>query len=981
MPRPEPGAVRHPVLKGRQRVAALWFPAGALDEATRARRLVANWRPGASALRFDEGDLLRHPLPQEEDCTAQDGWPLHREGGVLCSAPLSEAERAALPAADLWIVRGAQVLALRLDEGRPLDPSAWLSLQHCTLLDSYDFPAELPPPVVLAPDARPLREVLQGVPPASAQREAFMRELAQRAAGARAGAPQAGGRNAMDARAPAGRTDVQGLRTGLAFALALVLIAGAWSSGGTTVLVLILLLFAVVLIVGLLFMLATLFGWKRPTGASLLSRFLRLPTQWESGPGQAGGQGTAAAQRAATGAGPSAVLRPRRLREAMPQRWRNWLARLAIASQVSRLLGQRQGEHLKRMLRMFEDGQLDEALRHAIPLSDDPADSLGQAFGTMGRRDGLQLGQSLGRSASLHLGEDVREHLRRTYRRSFEKLDREGRIDEAVFVLAELLNARQEAMDYLEKHGRHAQAAELALAWDLPAAQIVRLHVLAGDWRTALAVARRDQAFAAAVLELEKRWPDAARRLRTEWAEALVQQGDWMGAVEAAWPVEELRTRSAEWLQAAEAAGGVLGARALVRRAQLLPDTMQRHAARLQALRDDRGLHDERSALGLALLELAGSSRVPAWLAAAIAPAVLADLSQGRGRLNRHQAERLVQAAQDPLLRADLPTKGWPAPAHKPLMAYERPLQLDPPSPGAHAIADAVALGDGRCLLALGESGVLLIDGRGRALARFAVPAERLVIAHSGQVALALARRESVWRVARLDLVQRRSTDLGWCEIDHFGLAFDGVGWMVARGNRVMVLDTANSLQDVLWQVDKLPGPVRALTCTGQVEQFLTQELGPDGAPSAQFILWRYELPRRRLFFRDCVSTTTLDPQFGAMQLNQTHDASEPARAGGRLQWKAGVLDGRADLLRAGFDGWALEPGGSWLMLSQERDGARDLQLLATQGGKPGARLTWPAGAQPRLRCCGGTWLVFDDRGRLLWLDAETAAWQGLSVH
>ena len=159
----------------------------------------------------------------------------------------------------------------------------------------------------------------------------------------------------------------------------------------------------------------------------------------------------------------------------------------------------------------------------------------------------------------MHLGDDLESHLRRLYRQAFERLAREGRIDEAVFVLAELLQARREALDYLEAHQRHAQAAELALAWDQPADLIVRLHCLAGDWRRAVAVARRDGAFANAVLQLEKKWPDAAHRLRGEWGEALAQQGDWLAAVNAVWPVQALRAQALAWLQAAESAEGRTG--------------------------------------------------------------------------------------------------------------------------------------------------------------------------------------------------------------------------------------------------------------------------------------------------------------------------------------------------------------------------------------------------------------------------------------
>ncbi|MGE8357829.1 MAG: hypothetical protein ACN6N0_15685, partial [Microvirgula sp.] len=183
------------------------------------------------------------------------------------------------------------------------------------------------------------------------------------------------------------------------------------------------------------------------------------------------------------------------------------------------------------------NGRLDEALRHAIPLGgDDGAHS--PSLSTPHARKDLSLGSpgTSGR-ASLNLDPPLRQYLMDLYRRSFGKLDREGRIDEAVFVLAELLQSHAEALDYLEKQQRFTQAAALALYWDMAADTIVRLHCLAGDWKHAVAVARRDNAFSTAILQLEDKWPDAARRLREEWATTLAAQGAWLEAVDAAWPL------------------------------------------------------------------------------------------------------------------------------------------------------------------------------------------------------------------------------------------------------------------------------------------------------------------------------------------------------------------------------------------------------------------------------------------------------------
>jgi hypothetical protein len=663
----------------------------------------------------------------------------------------------------------------------------------------------------------------------------------------------------------------------------------------------------------------------------------------DAGAAASGGRSAAAAAGSAAQAAAPAGTRgarpavpPRRTGTVLPQRWRQWLARLALTSRLSYWLGLQQAAYLRRMLRMFDEGRLDDALRHAIPLGGEGG-SLGQAFGVPNPRAHLGLTRQPGPAASIHLGDDLESHLRQRYRQAYERLARDGRIDEAVFVLAELLQARREALDYLEANQRYAQAAELALAWDQPADLIVRLHCLAGDWRRAIAVARRDRAFASAVMQLEGKWPDPARRLRAEWGEALAQQGDWLGAVNAVWPVEALRPQALDWLQAAESAGGELGARALVQRALLLPDTLQRHAARLQALRDERGLHHERGALAQALLAASPHSSVSRALAAALTPAVLADQSQGLGRLDRKALQGLVTLGGDALLQADLPGGDWPAAPRRPLLQHPGTLEGGPPEPGLLPVLDAVALEDRRHLLALGEAGVLVVDAAGRHVTRFGVPAQRLVISHSRQQALALARRDQLWRVSRIDLARRRVSDLGVCELDHFADEFDGIAWTVARGTRLQVLDTGRSLHDVLWQVPDLPGPVRGLAACADAEQVV---VGDE--------LWTYQLPQRRLAAR-----SPLPP-------------ADPLPADALLKT------------------WLLHPGRGLLSLSARLPDPSQLRLQWDGPGMAG-QVERPPGELPHLRGlqarAGGDWLVLvcpgPDRRQVLWARLSGGTAQG----
>ncbi len=66
---------------------------------------------------------------------------------------------------------------------------------------------------------------------------------------------------------------------------------------------------------------------------------------------------------------------------------------------------------------LFEDGNLDEALRHAIPLG---GESLGQAFGTPTAPTDLTLSTGRAAGANLNIGDTLEQHLRSLYRKAFE---------------------------------------------------------------------------------------------------------------------------------------------------------------------------------------------------------------------------------------------------------------------------------------------------------------------------------------------------------------------------------------------------------------------------------------------------------------------------------------------------------------------------------------------------------------------------------
>ncbi len=253
--------------------------------------------------------------------------------------------------------------------------------------------------------------------------------------------------------------------------------------------------------------------------------------------------------------------------------FKHFAARALLSSKLGRLVGRRHAEYLGRMLEMFDENDLDNALRHAIPLSAELESALRPAaLSVPFARTDLSIVPNRGPAAtSLSLGGDLFEELRQRYRRAFERLTARGDIEKAAFVLAELLNANEEAVSFLERHGRLRLAAEVAEARHLPPGLVIRQWFLAGDRGRAIAVARRTGAFADAVVRLESSHKDEGRALRLLWADSLASGGAYAAAVDAVWPIETARNLALAWLERAIEIGGPTGARMLARKVRLLP--------------------------------------------------------------------------------------------------------------------------------------------------------------------------------------------------------------------------------------------------------------------------------------------------------------------------------------------------------------------------------------------------------------------------
>lgn len=935
------------VHRGSVEASGFLFTPALVGEAEVRRRVLCLWAPGARVYRCAGGLLLRLPAPVRIDCAAAPGLPLFRltAGGAqhsaLCALPLGPVELAALtltPDTVVYAQNGA-VVAEPLTDSQEIDASEWLSdwleaedLQYVEPRSLGTPPA--PPEVLIEETTFEARSRMEGVPPASTE----LRDLLFLLQRARERPPDRGADRSVGFE-----VDPRAARAAVAFGNAFR-------------------------------------GLFRDLGGL-------LPSGDRTGKGQPGGR-EASPGRSFSPAG------------AVPQDWelplldrlsrvaRRAAARMLITFRLSGLVGRRQAEYVARMLDMFERGDLTEALRHAIPLGSLPgSEFLPPSLGLPSPRADLTI-QPFGAPAraAIGMGGGLFQDLESIYRRAHERLAAEGRIDEAAFVLVELLQAYAEAVAFLERHGRYQLAAEIAEARELPPGLVVRLWLLAGNRERAVHFARRTGAFADAVTRLEQTDPPLARYTRLLWADTLASAGDYTGAVEAAWPVEEGRPLVLEWMERVLQVGGVPAARMLPRKLALVPESWGEVRARAFELleRDEPEAGPERKAFAEALRK---TERTPgaAALARAAVRALLRDAGAGLDRVSPADFRQLVQYAGDSALRADLPQ--LPPEKRPELRHRSAPLRLKfaAADVGTLPVLDAGFLPGGRCLAALGEAGARLLTRDGRTVAHFDQPAHHLVVADGGDRALALARRGEVYRLARLDLLARRAES--WCEarLDAWAPDYDGSLWFVAGKEGFLAIDATVPPFAALWRMKELPGKVTALSrsaghCSLLIHAHEERDSwGNPVPPTESWERWTYQLPNLALRRRSPVeegwagiSWISVTPQ-GRLAGLPPASGPEGTALAEPLQSAGAVVIAGGEALSAPVPENAerLSPVASeeWIVAGVRTGGSCELFLFDHERRQLRLQILLEGAGSIAYRIQEEILTVADDRGRLLVVD------------
>ncbi|WP_433414423.1 bpX6 domain-containing protein [Microtetraspora malaysiensis] len=534
------------------------------------------------------------------------------------------------------------------------------------------------------------------------------------------------------------------------------------------------------------------------------------------------------------------------------QRVRSALARLTLRTPAVPLVERRHQRYLRELARAFEQRRWDDALREAIALGGADAESRLLTMRLPERRGELRPSPTAGSgAAALPYGPTIYQHLHGLYRTAAKELESGGRVEEAAFVLADLLNAPGEAVDLLERHKRWRMAAELAEGRELSPDLVVRLWWQAGNRDRAIDIARSRGAFATGILHLARVDADAARDLRRAWVHDRQAAADHVGAVEAAWPEETLRPLVVADIQAGIALGGPDAAYLFAYLTAFRPSEAACRTARALLGGSDADGLVARARFGTAFAQLQCAD--PAADRAIATAGLRALVRDGGWALDGSTLDRVTKALSgraDPLAAADLPR-----PVRRRPRPQEELLSVTAGPPGTVAVFDAAVLGGGAVLVACGDAGTFLLTRDGRVRARWGIPAHQLVVADHGGTALLVTHRESVSDVHRLDLVTRRARHWTSLRVHKILSSYDG-GLLIALGEEgIVVFDVLAVHPRVVWR--EMTDASTILSANRTPSSITALGLIPvAGRPGSHLLqAWRWDLPTWTLRGRTSVES------------------------------------------------------------------------------------------------------------------------------
>lgn len=681
------------------------------------------------------------------------------------------------------------------------------------------------------------------------------------------------------------------------------------------------------------------------------------------------------------------------------RRLMSFFGRAILLSRLGGVIGRRQAAYIGRMMEMFERGDFENALRHAIPLGGDlDAGNFVPALGVPQPRADIQIRPHAASGGKALMMAGLEEHLRPLYRRAFERLAAQGRFKEAAYVLAELLRADAEAVSFLEQHGELRLAAEVAEARKLSADLVVRQWFIAGDRRRAVRVARLHSAFAGAIQRLEKEERRVeAEALRLLWADALARAGDFENAVEQVWAVESAKAKTSEqfwadnstrplaleWMRLGMELGGAAGARLLARHLQMADAEWEAAKPYVEALLAGAGPDAARHRAEFARKLPQVSNPRTQLVARHTARALLRDLQSGETSLSNNNLSNLVRLAADGALRADLPASKTGS--HSSAVTEFGTVRIEAADRGSVPVQDAILLPDGSTLIGLGELGARWLGWNENVKAQFDQPAHRLVPYLHGNGALLLAERGEATRIARVDLTSHRCAFWHEAILDAVAPRSDGSLWFAAMNGRILAIDLAAESFGKLWDSGELPGRCLRLEWGPKAIAALVRNesppLNPEAAP-APMQLWAHSLPELYLRSRLPVEATRWaelhSPECGIV-LEYVLTGSNPLYFGGSLVLVGGsagpvCIRFPSETVElppksAGGQLGPLQIQGEWIVAPVREAGGCTCYLVSINQRAVKGSITLEGASRLNTRLGEGHLTVSDDLGRVLVLN------------
>ena len=648
-----------------------------------------------------------------------------------------------------------------------------------------------------------------------------------------------------------------------------------------------------------------------------------------------------------------------------PPGWRARFAAFIMQSRLGALIGRQQAQYMHKMMQMFEQGDISNALKHAIPLSD--AKQALQQGAPPKVRDHLGISPQQNSASSQFLLQDAFfDSLQAVYERTFERLDKAGRYEEAAFVLAELLAESERAVEYLQAHGQLQLAAELAEGRQLSPAWVIKQWLVAGNVQRAIDIADHTGCYAEAVDLIARKDPDLAADLRTRFADSMASAGQYESAIDMVWPMKDKPNAVQDWMATVIAQGGTSGAKMLIKKVAMTQSLTSSLVA-LQALFQDRteASFPKRQAAIEAILGSSLEGDTQKLVEFAIRSHLM-DRSAGFA-CNDKTLKNLLKYCHNSALQTDikpLPIQHRKQP-EKPRLAERSSIwQVDWETSFHPGIEDMTMLPKNRFLLARGESGVHIVNALGRCLKRFHAPCHHLVLSDQQNRAILLAKRDRHVTLHQLNLTDNRMTPWLQLHIDAFANTFDGRVWLVAQGNQLLALDVQTQEAKALWQVNDLPGTILSIVRDPHSVALLLET-------NTGYEVWRYQLPSMSLKQRQPTERYSTEP--AALRAICTDGTlvkaakieDNPDLIRFSFVNQKGVQTAQTDLPAVGeIDQLVYSP--DWICFRTQRQ-AEYQWHFANRG--PNVAIRCQVSQAERMRLFEQTCLLFDQRGGVLCLD------------